>query len=63
MKSIYFLPLFLALNACGYKGDLYLPKPNDDAKFGVIQTGIDFKRPSSNKTASEPAIISSESTK
>lgn len=62
MKSIYFLPLFLALNACGYKGNLYLPKPNDDAKFGVIQTGIDFKRPSSNKAASEPAI-SSESTK
>lgn len=38
----------LALSACGYKGDLYLPKENDKNQFGVIQTGIDFKRPNSN---------------
>lgn len=45
------LTLFtLALTACGFKGDLYLPKENDKNKFGVIQTGIDFCR-----SASEPA--------
>lgn len=38
--------------ACGYKGNLYLPKPNDEAKFGAIQTGINFKH-SDVKTASE----------
>lgn len=40
----------LSLAACGFKGDLYLPKENDKNKFGVIQTGIDFRR-----SASEPA--------
>ena len=40
----------LTLAACGFKGDLYLPKENDKNKFGVIQTGIDFRR-----SASEPA--------
>ena len=40
----------LTLTACGFKGDLYLPKENDKNKFGVIQTGIDFRR-----DASEPA--------
>ena len=45
------LTLFaLSLAACGFKGDLYLPKANDKNKFGVIQTGIDFRR-----SASEPA--------
>lgn len=45
------LTLFaLSLAACGFKGDLYLPKENDKNKFGVIQTGIDFRR-----DASEPA--------
>lgn len=46
MKTIAsFLTLALLLGACGYKGDLYLPKENDKAQFGVIQTGIDFKKP------------------
>ena len=40
----------LTLTACGFKGDLYLPKENDKNKFGAIQTGIDFRR-----SASEPA--------
>jgi len=40
----------LTLTACGFKGDLYLPKENDKNKFGIIQTGIDFRR-----DASEPA--------
>ena len=45
------LTLFtLSLTACGFKGDLYLPQENDKHKFGVIQTGIDFRR-----DASEPA--------
>jgi len=45
------LTLFtLTLAACGFKGDLYLPKENDKNKFGAIQTGIDFRR-----DASEPA--------
>lgn len=47
------LPLALTLftlAACGFKGDLYLPKENDKNKFGAIQTGIDFRR-----DASEPA--------
>ncbi|HFC8537280.1 TPA: lipoprotein, partial [Neisseria bacilliformis] len=29
----------LALAACGYKGDLYLPKEQDKAGFGAVQTG------------------------
>lgn len=28
----------LLLGGCGYKGDLYLPKADDDNRFGVIQT-------------------------
>lgn len=28
----------LLLSACGYKGDLYLPKEGDTARFGAIQT-------------------------
>ncbi|HFC8465064.1 TPA: lipoprotein [Neisseria subflava] len=32
----------LLLSACGYKGDLYLPKEGDKARFGVIQTGLKF---------------------
>ena len=45
MKSHLFLAaaaaLFLA-SACGYKGDLYLPKEDDKARFGVVQTGLKF---------------------
>ncbi|WP_080657872.1 LPS translocon maturation chaperone LptM [Kingella kingae] len=50
MKNIAYLLLSLQLVACGFKGDLYLPKENDDAKFGAIQTGIDFKRTPTNPT-------------
>lgn len=40
-KTMYkILPLLLLLAACGYKGDLYLPKQDDKNRFGVIQTGI-----------------------
>ena len=46
------LTLFaLSLAACGFKGDLYLPKENDKNKFGIIQTGIDFRRDASEPTA------------
>ena len=46
------LTLFaLSLAACGFKGDLYLPKENDKNKFGAIQTGIDFRRDASELAA------------
>lgn len=32
----------LLLVACGYKGDLYLPKEGDKAQFGPLQTGLEF---------------------
>jgi len=52
------LTLFtLTLAACGFKGDLYLPKENDKNKFGVIQTGIDFRRSASEPAA--PAVVAS----
>lgn len=28
------------LTACGYKGDLYLPKEKGKVKFGPVQTGL-----------------------
>ena len=34
-----------ALSACGFKGDLYLPKDHDDAVFAPVQTGIGLKPP------------------
>ncbi len=41
MKAIYLaLMATVGLSACGFKGDLYLPKDDDKQKFGVIQTGI-----------------------
>ena len=30
----------LLLSACGYKGDLYLPKEGDKERFGVVQTSL-----------------------
>jgi predicted small lipoprotein YifL len=32
--------LLFTLTACGYKGDLYLPREGDKAKFGPLQTGL-----------------------
>lgn len=43
MKSRIFLATSIAtlvLSGCGYKGNLYLPKKDDKAQFGVIQTGL-----------------------
>lgn len=42
MKKLFCAALSGAflLSACGYKGDLYLPKENDKARFGVVQTGL-----------------------
>ena len=40
--TVFWLAAALFLSACGYKGDLYLPKEDDQARFGVIQTGIHF---------------------
>ncbi|WP_066079808.1 LPS translocon maturation chaperone LptM [Bergeriella denitrificans] len=48
MKSgVFFAALSaLLLAACGFKGNLYLPKEDDKAKFGVIQTGLPIFQPS-----------------
>lgn len=44
MKPFLFgLAAALFLGGCGYKGGLYLPKEGDDARFGVIQTGLELK--------------------
>lgn len=44
MKKLCILAVFpLLLAACGYKGDLYLPKEDDKAKFGPVQTGLQFE--------------------
>ena len=32
----------LLLSACGYNGDLYLPKESDRARFAPVQTGLQF---------------------
>lgn len=57
-KKLVFLIGFMTLTACGYKGDLYLPKENDKNQFGVIQTGLEFTRP--QDTASQPALPENE---
>ena len=44
-KTLLVLTLLSTLAACGYKGNLYLPKPNDKARFGVVQTDIHFTAP------------------
>ncbi|PSJ79346.1 LPS translocon maturation chaperone LptM [Neisseria iguanae] len=56
MKSCLFLSVAAAvlLSACGYKGDLYLPKEGDKARFGVIQTGLEFNRNSKEPTTQSP---------
>ncbi|MRN37801.1 MULTISPECIES: LPS translocon maturation chaperone LptM [Neisseria] len=56
MKSCVFLSVAAAvlLSACGYKGDLYLPKEGDKARFGVIQTGLEFNRNSKEPTTQSP---------
>ncbi|MDO4641840.1 MAG: lipoprotein [Neisseria sp.] len=44
MKKLLSAAALLALlSACGYKGDLYLPKENDKAKFGPVQSGLQFE--------------------
>ncbi|QEY23422.1 LPS translocon maturation chaperone LptM [Neisseria animalis] len=53
MKSGAFFTVLsaLLLSACGFKGDLYLPKENDKAKFGIIQTGLPIFKPSQEPTS------------
>ncbi|MDO4878979.1 MAG: lipoprotein [Neisseria sp.] len=49
------LAVVLLLSACGYKGSLYLPKEDDKAKFGVIQTGLDIdSRPVTAQPEGQP---------
>ncbi|MBR6026562.1 MAG: lipoprotein [Neisseriaceae bacterium] len=45
IRYVICLILFTNLSACGFKGDLYLPKENDNAKFSPIQTGIGLTPP------------------
>ncbi|MDO4694721.1 MAG: lipoprotein [Eikenella sp.] len=44
-KTICILAAAVLLAACGYKGDLYLPKEGDQARFGPVQTGLQFSPP------------------
>lgn len=44
-KTFCMLGAALLLAACGYKGDLYLPKEGDQARFGPVQTGLQFSPP------------------
>lgn len=48
-----FLLLFTTLSACGFKGDLYLPKDDDNAKFSPIQTGIGLKPPTQEENQND----------
>ena len=48
IKTIYLCSIFL-LTSCGFRGDLYLPQDNDPATFGVFQTGIGMKPPTTDK--------------
>lgn len=32
----------LLFSACGCRGDLYLPREGDKARFDMIQTGLEF---------------------
>lgn len=41
--TVFLLTAAVILSGCGYKGDLYLPKEDDKARFGVIQTGLQFE--------------------
>lgn len=49
MKLPILFTAVLALSACGFKGDLYLPKDNDDAVFAPVQTGVGLKPPVSDE--------------
>ncbi|MDK4681182.1 LPS translocon maturation chaperone LptM [Kingella negevensis] len=61
MKKIIALFICTTLAACGFKGNLYLPKENDKNQFDVIQTGIDFRKPNTApQTASQPATSESQ---
>ncbi|MDO5686345.1 MAG: lipoprotein [Neisseria sp.] len=57
MNSKIFLSalLLVATAACGFKGELYLPKKDDNATFGPVQTGIGLTPPAASEpAASEP---------
>ncbi len=60
-QSLLLILAICILTACGYKGNLYLPHPNDKNQFGIIQTDIEFKR-SQPRTASEPISTNLETT-
>ncbi|MCS4533858.1 LPS translocon maturation chaperone LptM [Neisseria montereyensis] len=41
--AVFLLAAAYLLAGCGYKNDLYLPEEGDKARFGVIQTGLQFE--------------------
>lgn len=53
MNKYSLLIVAILLTACGYKGDLYLPKPNDNQPFGIIQTGLTQPAATSQPSTSE----------
>lgn len=50
----------LLLCACGYKGDLYLPQEGDQARFGPVQTGLQFDPVAPMPHTEPPAPIPSD---
>ncbi|MGF6147436.1 Predicted small periplasmic lipoprotein [Kingella potus] len=55
MKTpVCFLAAALLLSACGFKGGLYLPKEQDKAGFGAVQTGLKKSARKPEKTADAP---------
>lgn len=60
MKPAFLIVAFLSValfSACGYKGDLYLPRDDDKNRFGVIQTDIDFKQPDAVRRLPRPGAL------
>lgn len=60
MKIVSVAVLCALLAACGFKGDLYLPKEHDAQSFGVIQTGFGLdERPNRVQPTRESAPLPS----
>ncbi len=58
MKPVWLTILAgLLLSACGFKGDLYLPKEDDKSQFGVIQTGIGINQDIEKPTIQENSSV------
>lgn len=54
-KALLLSIIFSTIAACGYKGDLYLPKEGDKTRFGVFQIGIpDSDQPAAASQPEQP---------